>query len=221
MRISLLGQKAAFRLVGSIVIGIGLSTSVPVGATAQTANADQTEAKIQDAMAGYNRFQSSHAVQDLRQAAFALSYAIDQRATRTGDVIGHRRSVVAAFAKVLREFDALVDPTFDPSNPPSLCVTPPREPDGRQAPACAAPGAVLDPAARAQYQAAIDANLVKIQHYNDQAKIANASNDTLSLLEIVLHRFHARAPSDSAALDQILMRSGLSEARRTKIHQMF
>ena len=48
-----------------------------------------------------------------------------------------------------------------------------------------------------------------------------AANDTLSLLEITLHRFHARAPDDTPALDEILERSGISESRRAKIHAMF
>jgi hypothetical protein len=192
------------------------------GASGQTpGTGDQTDGKIANAMAGYYRFQSSHSVEDLRNAAINLVSAIDQRALRTGDVTAHRRSAVAAFAKVLVVLEAIADPGFDPSQRPSTCVTPPREPSGRQALRCAAPEDVMDPGTRAQYQAAIDANSVKIQRFSEQMRIYNATSDTLGMLELVLHRFHRRSPDDSAALDDILQKAGLSKDRRTKIHGMY
>jgi hypothetical protein len=202
--------------------GVLLSASLMVAASAQTPNNDdQTESRIAAAMAGLHRFQSSHSNDDLRATAHALFSAIDQRALRLGDVPRHRRSVVAAYAQLLAQIDGLSDPTFDRSELPMLCATPPREPNGRQLPACADPKDISDSATRAQYVAAIDANSVKIQRRNAQAALHLLGDETTSLLEIVLRRFHIRVPSDTAALDDILRRAGLSEARRSMIHSMF
>lgn len=160
-----------------------------VGATAvpQSSGGDETSRRIAAAMAaGEAQFQASHAVEDLRKTAIALSETVDQRALRTGDVTAHRRSLVAAFADVLRQVDALADPAFDSSVLPSHQMTP-----------------------------------EQTQRYNAQIQIVAAAKDTLSLLGISLHRFHRRAPDDAAALDEILRRSGISDARRAQIHAMY
>jgi hypothetical protein len=199
-----------------------MASAIPwTQALAQATAADQTESRIATAMAGYNRFQGSHSPEDLRKTAFDLITVVDQRALRTGDVVGHRRSIVAAYAKVLKLVDSLRDPDFVPNQPPSTCVTPPREPSGRQAPPCADPKDVLDAGARAQYLAAIDQRSAEIRYYNAQTQLIGIANDTVSLLGIVLHRFHTRAPDDSAALDDVLRKSGLDAGRRDQIHAMF
>lgn len=215
-----------FRLgrLRGVLAGILVSASLTFPASAQTGNGnggDQTEMRIAAALAGIQRFQSSHSVEDLRSTAHALYSAIDQRALRTGDVVGHRRSVVAGYAQVLAQIDALVDPTVDLTTLPSRCVTPPREPSGRQLPACADPKDITDAATRAQYVAALDANATKLQRRNAQARVQLAIDETTGLLEIVLHRFHNRAPSDAPALDEILRRYGLTDAQRSKIHAMY
>lgn len=160
-----------------------------VGATAapQSSGLDDTDRRIAAVVtAGSARFQASHAVEELRKTAIALSETVDQRALRTGDVTAHRRSLVAAFANVLRQIDALADPAFDPSVLPSHQMTP-----------------------------------EQTRRYNAQIQIVAAAKDTLSLLEISLHRFHRRAPDDSAALDEILRKSGISDARRAQIQTMY
>lgn len=212
------GVRTFAAATAGIVVAI---TLVATAAAQAPSSADQTESRIEAAMAGFHRFQSSHSIEDLRATSYALHAAIDQRAVRTGDVIGHRRSVVAAYAQVLQQIDALADPTVNRSELLTLCVTPPREPNGRQLPACADPNAIPDPATRAQYLAAINAKSAEIKHRNAQAQLSILDDDTTSLLEIVLRRFHTRALPDGPALDDILRRAGLSEARRTKIHAMF
>lgn len=210
--------NALFRTVAALAAAAAIATP----AVAQsTVNGDQTESRIALAMAGYERFQTSHSAEDLRKTAFELIKTIDQRALRTGDVIGHRRSIVSAYAKVLKAVDGLSDPSFIPDHPPSICVMPPREPDGHQAPACADPKTVRDPGARAQYIAAIEQRSAEIRSYNAQMQIVGIANEVLGTLEIVLHRFHARAPDDSAALDEILRKSGITDARRAQIHAMY
>lgn len=206
---------------GGLVVACLVNSMGSIASAQTPSTGDPTDARIASAMAGYYRFQSSRSVDDLRNTAINLVSVIDQRALRTGDVTGHRRSVVAAFAKVLSGLEAISDPGFDPSQRPSACVTPPREPSGRQALHCAAPEDVLDPAARAQYQAAIDENSMKIIHFSEQMRISHATADTMGMLELVLHRFHRRAPDDSAALDDILQKAGLSKDRRAKIHAMY
>jgi len=203
-------------------MGIALLGSLmPAGSAKTSNNGDDTENRIAAAMAGFHRFQSSRSIEDLRATSHALFSAVDQRAVRRGDVRGHRRSVVGAYAQVLQQIDAISDPAFDPAQLPSTCVTPPREPSGRQLPACADPKEIPDSATRAQYVAAINANSAKIQLRNAEARVYLLGDETTNLLELVLSKFRTRAPSDSAALDDILRRAGLSDARRSKIHSMF
>jgi hypothetical protein len=217
------GMKAhGLRAICGTLAGLVLLASLTLAAYAQTPNpGDQTESRIAAAMTGLRRFQASHSIEDLRATSHALYSAIDQRALRTGDVVGHRRSVVAAYAQVLLQIDALSDPTFNPGELPTSCVTPPREPSGRQLPSCADPKDISDSATRAEYVAAINANAAKIERRNAQARVYLLGDETNNLLEIVLARFRTRAPSDMTALDDILRRAGLSEGRRAKIHSMF
>jgi hypothetical protein len=216
------GLRAIVRAIVGAMTGLILGASLSVAVPAQTSsNVDQTEGRIATAMAGFHRFRSSHSIEDLRATSHALFSAIDQRAVRTGDVVGHRRSVVTAYAQVLQQIDTLFDPTIDWNQIPTACVTPPREPDGRQLPACSDPKDISDSATRAQYIAAVAAKSAEIQHRNAQAIVYLLADETTSRLEIILGKFHTRTPSDTAALDDILRRAGLSEARRTKIHSMF
>jgi hypothetical protein len=164
-----------------------LFAALTAAAIAQSSDGDETNRRIAAVMAaGSARFQASHAVEDLRKTAIALSETVDQRALRTGDVTAHRRSLLAAFANLLRQIDVLADPAFDSSLLPSHQMTP-----------------------------------EQTRRYNAQIQIAAAAKDTLSLLEISLHRFHQRAPDDTAALDEILRKSQISEARRAQIHAMY
>jgi hypothetical protein len=201
---------------------LAAATALPMPGVAQNSGSgDQTDSRIAAAMTGYDRYQNSHSPEDLRKTAFELIKVIDQRALRTGDVVGHRRSIVAAYAKLLKVVDSLKDPNFVPDRPPATCVTPPREPSGHQAPPCADPKDVVDPQTRAQYLAAIEQRSTEIGAYNAQMQVVGIANDVVGTLEIVLHRFHTRAPDDTAALDALLRKSGLDAARQQQIHAMY
>jgi hypothetical protein len=178
---------------------------------------DQTEARITTALTGLQRFRSSHSIDDLKATSYALFSAVDLREIQAKDLVTRRRSVVTAYAQVLRQIESLSDPAFNPNELPTLCVSPPREPDGRQLPACADPKEISDPATRAAYVTALDANSANIRRRNAQARLYVLADETTSVLELVLRRFHSRAQPDATALDDILRRAGVSDIRRAKI----
>jgi hypothetical protein len=218
-------RSRVFRILRGLTVGISLWASLSLVASAQaTNNPDKTEARIATAMTGLQRFQSSHSLDDLRATSHALFSAVDRTAIKTGDFPARRRSVVTAFAQVLSQIEALSDPTFDPNdvkNFPQVCLTPDREPDGRQLPSCADPNDISDSATRARYVAAIKANELKIKRIGEQHTLRNLDHGTMQELQIVLRGFHSNAPSDGVALDNILRQAGISDARRAKINAMF
>jgi DnaJ-domain-containing protein 1 len=98
---------------------------------------------------------------------------------------------------------------------------PPREASGRQLPSCADPQDLTDPAARAAYVAALQANELKTERASRYQELRNIDDDAMLSLRLNLADFHAVTRSDSANLDGILRDAGLSDARRAKIDAMF
>ncbi len=218
---SVVQHIATSTILGALTTFLLWISLTPAGLAQGSGLPDKTEARIAAAMTGLQRFQSSRSIEDLRATSHALFSAVNLHDIRAEDLVTRRRSITIAFAQVLHQMESLSDPAFDPNDLPWLCVTPPREPNGRQLPACADPKVIADPAIRAEYAAAIDANSAKIARGNAQAKLYLLEDETTGLLAIVLSRFRPRAPSDAAALDGILRRAHISDARRAKIDASF
>jgi hypothetical protein len=197
-----------FRIVCGSMSAIVFLAALALSGSAETTNRpDESEARIASAMAHFQRFQSSHSIDDLKATSRGLFSAADPRTIKPADIIARRRSIVAGFAKVLHQIDLLTDPTFDPNDPKNAaetCVTPPREPSGRQLFSCADPKDIPDPATRAEYIAAINANSLKIQRGNKYLSARYLDDEVMQELQIVLRGFHSKTPPDGVALDNIL-----------------
>lgn len=211
-----------FRMTCGVVAAFMLVASAVVAASAQSAIvADRSLPRIAAATALLDRYRSSHALDDLRAAESDLFSANDFSSIRPDELVTRRRAVTSGYARVLHELEALIDPTFDPNdrnNYPSTCVTPPREPGGHQYGSCTDPKVVQDPATRAAYVSAIEANAAKIRRMNTQSRVHTLANEVTDSLRRVLREYRTRAPADTTALDTILRQAGISEARRTVIH---
>jgi hypothetical protein len=208
--------------VVTVVISCNVWLSLP--SLAQTTDkADRSEPRIAAAMAHYRRFQSSNSLDELRATAQGLYLAADLSTIKPSDVVARRRSIVSGFAQVLHQIELQKDPSFDATDPnsqPAGCVIPPEEPSGRGLQPCADPNAITDPATRAKYVAAINANNLKLQRFSRNLSLYNLENEAMADIEMTLLVFHAKAPSDGPAIDNILRKAGLSDTRRLKINAM-
>ena len=216
-------KRAAFRCgfaVASLVLYV-LAFSMP----AVAATKGDMRTRIGYAMQGLQRFQTSHSLDDLHDTVSKLISFLDTPDFAPKNYVRRRRELVFAWAQVLHVIEQSYDPTIDLNNDadlPDICVIPPREPSGRQAPSCAGPSAVQDPASRAAYEAAIDANNKKIVRVNYQARLRNIDEEAMLSLKMDLELFRqAGAPPDNAELDAILRQEGISASRRAKIDAMF
>jgi hypothetical protein len=79
----------------------------------------------------------------------------------------------------------------------------------------------VDPAARAAYVAALQANERKIARANHYQELRNIDDDAMLSLRLNLGSFHTITRADTAKLDGILRAAGLSDARRATIDAMF
>lgn len=207
-----------------VCLALGLSVACTAAASGAAPKKDQTKARVASALQGLQRFYGSHSLEDLHATVDVLTSAVDMTTIKRKNLIARRRTVVQAWAQVLREVELSYDPSFDPSNPndrPATCLVPPREASGRQLPSCADPQDLTDPAARAAYVAALQANELKTERASRYQELRNIDDDAMLSLRLNLADFHAVTRSDSANLDGILRDAGLSDARRAKIDAMF
>jgi hypothetical protein len=184
---------------------------------------DETDVRVASSLQGLQRFYVSHSLKDLQATIDTLGSAVNIARTQRKQYVARRRSVVQAWAQVLRTIELSADPTFDPKNHSHVefCVTPPREANGQQLPPCANPNSIEDPQVRATYIAAINENVLKNERLTYQLRLRYLEDDAMLSLRLNLKDFRRVAPPDTTALDGILEQSGLSEIRRAKIRIMF
>lgn len=218
MNFSTFSKRIVF--AASLLLVCGALTPTPaISATP----IDKSDARIADALQSLQRFSSLRSLNDLQEAIFALTSAIDIRAIRRSDLLAKRRQIVGAWGRIFKAIEASTDPAFDLSNRnniPDDCVTPPMQADGRQLPSCAAPADVTDPVARAKYIAAINANDLKKQRAAYQARLRYLDGGAMSSLQMELSIFRRVAPGNAPELMTILRGEGLSSARLAKIQAM-
>jgi hypothetical protein len=179
------------------------------------------------AMAGLSRFRATGAVDEIARSSHDLRNSLnhsDLTALSPSDLMALRRQYVADYTKLLGTIDGLKDPAFIESTSryrPQICVMPPVEPDGHQAPPCADPSAISDLATRAAYVAALQANADRTKQINLQRRLRYIDDQTSVELRLVLQQFRGRTPDDTAALDAIVRQAPLSQARKSAIHSMY
>jgi hypothetical protein len=207
---------------------ITVASSISVFAATPTKFTTQLDMRTVSAMQALQRYSSSHSFSDLRSAISTMQTAADIGSLTPTNFIAERRTLVHGWALILKAIEQSYDPTFHPNNPsdvPNSCVVPPREPSGRQAPACADPEEVQDPKARADYISAIKANDLKRQRTNRYRQLFNIDEEAMSSLEMTLTLLRKIAPEgatpDFPALDGILRQAGLSQSRREQIDRYF
>lgn len=184
-----------------------------------------TQTRINLSSHALTRFKSSDSLKDLHSAVEFLDGTIDTTSLTPNNFIATRRALVEAWAAALKPIEESYDPTFDPKDPANVqyvCVAPPHiigaEP-------CMSPDSIKDSKIRAAYIASINENEAKIRRWGHYLDVSQLDAHAMSSLEAALRLLNSIAPQgvgpDFVALDDLIRRAGLSDARRTKIDAMF
>jgi hypothetical protein len=181
---------------------------------------DRTDSRVAAALLLLRDFKQFHSLDDLHAAAVALTSAYNIGAITPATFIARRRTLAGAWAQIIKSIDDSYDPSFDPSEQ-LFCPMPPLEASGRQLPPCVTPDSVKDPAARTEYVARLSQFKLRIQRHNYYRQLRNIDELATLSFRMTLSQFNSRAPDgagpDFAAIDAILRKAGLSDARRAQI----
>jgi len=219
------GPQLGRLMVLALLVG---PLAAPVYAAGATAVPSLTVQRLNSSSQALNRFQTTHSLNDLQAAVASMDGTIDITQLTPGNFIATRRMLVQGWAQVLKAIEQSYDPTYDPKDrnqQPSDCVVPPVEPSGRRAHTCGNPNDVLDPGTRAAYIDAIQQNQEKIRRSSHYITVHLLDERAMTTLSMALDLLRSLAPegagADFPALDNILQRARISEARRSEIDAMF
>jgi hypothetical protein len=127
-----------------------------------------------------------------------------------------RDKMTQAWFALFHALDSVKDPGFDPGDLPQLDLVPP--PDrGVIYPAGVDPRAISDPIARAKYQKSLSANRAKAVRFAAAYPLVDL--DTRAKAEFLFYRERAytSTPSDTADFHRLLVKSGLTAARKKSL----
>jgi hypothetical protein len=189
---------------------------------------NQNAIRVADALRQLERFKTSHSFKDLEAAILTLQLAFEVRTFTPRNFVGQRRMLVWSWAQIFSAIQDSYDPKFNPNDPrqlPVLCLPPPPEPNGHQFASCVDPNEIQDPNVRSDYISELQVNAAKARRAAYYSDLSNLDDEAMASLEVKLKVLRKMAPegipADSATLDRILQRAGLSEARRKELDPYF
>jgi hypothetical protein len=171
--------------------------------------------EIEQASRQLAEYEKTHRLTDLESAIDAIT-AVDLLRTPSINRAEARKEVTRLWLAALQDLDALLDPKFDPEDRPVTKVAPPKV-NGVQYPPGVDPKVITDPQARAEYEAAIKANLEKIDRGKQQIQLRNMDEEASESLDRYLKRYYTLAAADTRELAQLLDAAKISRPRRLRI----
>jgi hypothetical protein len=121
---------------------------------------------------------------------------------------------------VLEAIDRNLDPKFDPKDVPAANVVPPTF-KGITYPSGVDPTAIPDPAARAEYEAALNKNKEKADRYRFQNKLRRLDSRATAAAQTFFKRFYTTSAADQKEFDELLEKARPSPARAQKLKAIF
>lgn len=169
----------------------------------RTTNMTDNQKHINDARAKIDQFRSDLEVELLRDAYSSLEHvnlAVEHDAKIRDQM---RSDCLNLWLTIINLIDKHIDLGFDRKNAPDMHVDPPRSADGGQLPPGADPAKITDPAARADYEKAIEANREKSKNYRMQIHLERLNQRIPSLLEAFIQRSYVSAVDRDEAKDTV------------------
>ncbi|HTU69312.1 MAG TPA: hypothetical protein VMF11_03240 [Candidatus Baltobacteraceae bacterium] len=203
----------------TICLALFLILALPLATNAAMTD-DQVQQRVSSSMQDLQRFKAEHSFSDLENAINTLYSFGDIRSIAPANYVARRRSLVEAWAQILKTIEESYDPTYNPHDLNDLyndCLTAPQA----TTPTCFDYQDIKDPKARADFITAIKANAVKAQKGLYYTRLRSLDDDAMTSLKVDLQIFSAAgAPPDGAALDAIIQQAGLSKSRQTAVDAM-
>jgi hypothetical protein len=159
-----------------------------------------TTIELDEAWAHTRDFEKTHDPEALRAGYEALESVSLQGRHDPEARRALRAEALGLWLHMLALLDQLIDPRFDPKDVPGRRVQPPPGKDGIVFPPGVEPERIDDPAARAQYQAAIAANDAKIEHYRLQVELRRLDERITPRAETFVREAYSSDPRDQAEL---------------------
>lgn len=155
---------------------------------------------LNEAQAHIKEFESGLDPQRLRDAYMSIENVIlpQEPDLKTREQL--RKSALSVWLHLLQILDRFVDPNFDPDDVPEDLVQPPKTTGGVVYPPGADPALIADPAARAEYEKAIEANRKKIESYNLQLQLSRLTPRVSERADAFLRRSYTPSPHDRKEL---------------------
>jgi hypothetical protein len=131
-----------------------------------------------------------------------------------------RRKIAKLWLDILASIDRNLDHNFDPNNPPPERVTPPSS-GAVSYPTGIDPKSISDPAARAQYEAALAENRRKTAQYRLQVKLRRIDPTAARYSDRFFSTQFTSAPQDEREFDSLLHAVKLSPTREQHLRAIF
>jgi hypothetical protein len=167
------------------------------GATVAADSVDTTPARVKTALEQLHGFEQTQSPDDLQKSISTLGSAIYLSKTVPADYVPARRTLVQAWARILRAIEVNGDLAFDSIDLRDL----------------ENPNQIHDPSLRAEYVAAILAQ----RRPFFQSRLDSYKNWALNSLRLHLGFFRDVTPPDTVALEDIVRQTGLSDASRANV----
>jgi hypothetical protein len=172
--------------------------------------------KIEQAASALADFRETHATEHLQSAVAALESAAIPDAADAAQRAAARAQAAKLWLAVIAAIDESIDPAFDPEDVPAKGLTPPPCGD-EQLQAGADPKAIADPAARAQYEAALRENQKKAERHRLQTRLRRLEPRASFGAEAFLKLHYTASAADTKECAALIAEAGLSERRNRRL----
>jgi len=176
--------------------------------------------RIEQATNRLTEFEETKDADQLQSAVAAMEGVDLSTFGRSSERMEIRQQALRTWLKILATIDSKLNPNFDPEDVPEANIMPPRS-GGVRFPAGVDPKAIKDPAARAEYEAALKKNHDKAELYRLQTKLRRLDPRASSDVERFLKLYYTSTEADQREFDQLLDREALSASRRRKLKTLF
>jgi hypothetical protein len=168
--------------------------------------------RVDEAASSLKKFARSGEMADLEKAVEALE-EFDMWSVPRGQRLRARRRLLLEWCRALVEIDGVKDPNFDAeAERPRARVRPPG--NYRMG---TDPRSIEDPAARAEYEAAIAANEKKAVRSRKQSLASELEERVLESAHRVVERWYTKSAADGDEVEGVFGEVKLSAARRAQV----
>jgi hypothetical protein len=165
-------------------------------------------------------FEKAKSLDELQDAVEATEAVELPEPPAAAERLQARQETARMWLTVIAAIETNLDPKFDPKDVPSVSVIPPPS-GGVQFPGGIDPKAIPDPAARAEYEAALKKNRDKADRYRFQTRLLRLDARATAGVERFSKSCYTSSLPDQKEVGEILSQAKLSEPRKRALAALF